>query len=97
MGESASGSGSTCSNERREQIKCSDVSESRGCICHRAKEKEDGMKGLHVRLGVTTPCVCRIGRKHVIQRTADLVHALHVSDARVELGVDEQDALNHLQ
>lgn len=37
-----------------------------------------------------------VGGEGVVNRPHDLVHALYVSDARVQLGVDEQDSLHHL-
>lgn len=44
----------------------------------------------------TFPLVVGVGGKGVVDRAHHLVHALHVGDARVELSVDEQDALHHL-
>ena len=44
----------------------------------------------------TSPLAVGVGGKGVVEGPHDLIHALHVSDAGVELGVDEQDPLHHL-
>lgn len=44
----------------------------------------------------TFPFTVGIRGKGVVEGPHDLVHALHVGNARVELGIDEQDALHHL-
>ena len=49
-----------------------------------------------VGLGVGAPLLPRVGREHVVDGPDDLVHALNVALSGVELGVDEQDPLDHL-
>lgn len=44
----------------------------------------------------TFPLAVGVSGKGIVEGSHDLIHALHVSDARVELGIDEQDALHHL-
>lgn len=44
----------------------------------------------------TFPLRVWVGSEGVVNRPDDLVHALYVGDARVQLGVDEQDSLHHL-
>lgn len=44
----------------------------------------------------TFPLTVWVRGKRVVNGSYDLVHALHVGYARVEFGVDEQDALHHL-
>lgn len=45
---------------------------------------------------LTFPFPIRVCGKGVVDGPHNLIHALHVGDAGVELGVDEQDALHHL-
>lgn len=47
-------------------------------------------------LSFTFPVCVGVGGEGVVNGPDDLVHALHVGDARVQLGVDEQDSLHHL-
>lgn len=44
----------------------------------------------------TFPLAVGVGGEGVVEGPHDLIHALHVRDARVELGVDEEDPLHHL-
>lgn len=44
----------------------------------------------------TFPLAVGVSGKGIVEGPHDLIHALHVSDARVELGIDEQDTLHHL-
>lgn len=44
---------------------------------------------------VTLPLAVGVCGEGVVNGTHDLVHALHVSDARVEFGVDEENPFNH--
>ena len=44
----------------------------------------------------TFPFIIWVCGKSIIDWPDNLIHALNVSDARVEFGVDEEDALNHL-
>lgn len=45
---------------------------------------------------LTFPLAVGVGGKGIIEGPHDLIHALYISNARVELGIDEQDALHHL-
>lgn len=44
----------------------------------------------------TFPLAIGVSGKSVVEGAHDLIHALHISDARVELGIDEQDPFHHL-
>lgn len=44
----------------------------------------------------TFPLAVGVSGKGIVEGPHDFIHALHVSNARVELGVDEQDPLHHL-
>lgn len=58
--------------------------------------RDPGMGASAAKSLSTFPLAVRVSGKRIVEGPHDFIHALHISDARVELGIDEQDPLHHL-